>query len=1172
MEDLLKTLQNRCYPKGGAGGNDIAVRYVMDGNDAYLYPAVLKTTSLFVEAEDKSLGALSLTALNSLSKLAAGLQDEYRAALRRNDLVGAQRIKKSIEGAQETLTKAAYHFVPFSSFVPALDFSSVASASALQQRGLLQRDEKIVYDEIDFMGMWRDNLLVKIQKMCEDLGDFSIVKGTNDPQSSVRRDFSLAADWGNVCYRRDALYGQMEEGETATTKEEERKRRAYLESGQVLDDIDENIHVLQGYGRIVYNRAPQKQREQAVYRNLFLAYPGCFTFEYFDVELPPLADRISTAAPLLNALLSGLPLYENRPTNETVFVILDLPTRLERTNQIFFPGIYRLDRTIFLTLKHDLNRTVAVRSDFRQHGGELVYAEHVYFRANFDPQQQTERKRTAGKTYYAGNANLFMAVSADKRTTSVRANDPKRHLLGFVVCCLAKSAYVGERVEAIEYNDKVGSLKGCGIRYEKDAIDQILVQRVLRNDFFGIPEHQVVVVETKNSDTKDIFYDEVRNGLVVDYLCAAQPGLKCPPSLGFTDAPYDPPPSPGFFLLGYALVYYAKYSPTSLTLYTRRWTYKGVLYAEATIANYYNKSFGLQFVPEQTKRAEFLSTTQKVKRRIGTELGLDGLLRTKTPEWFEQQRTLAETLNEDPDMCHFFTLLADAVDDKGLVDWDRVSASPLFDSTFYTPYRTVANRKVASDGRMFRFYPSLAELEMRLVQQFLKLVARQKEKEAEQKKGAAESGGTESDDDADTSIASRAVRGAEETQSVETSRFEDMQFRYQDTLVPENDALEKFAAEVERRAREEANADTKNRGWDGLPDERKAELRTKHANAMIGAERDRAEIETWDDAIDELALLSSAPFSESAPSSRAPSIVVSPVRTSFRTPSIIASALSPTRSLAVSVSLPPTAAEEEELLESDEDEEERSEGECVEEDLLDDEGDDEEEDEDLLESEQDEESGDLWECFEKRGIEVDVRRRRVATETETRVEVEGKYGGELVTVLLNEEGEGGVESETGKKIHNKMAALGLAPRILLSFRCRGREGSGEETQIVITEKWPVSLEKLQKAGAKHRAAIEDVKKRMENEVLAALNENGVVHGNITPEKIVFRKPSANERKVRIGLIGWENAFEPAALLAKSKYALTQKVREAKKLNGLEGTRLNDAFDVDVKTVERIFSS
>lgn len=839
IDHLIQSLRKRCYRSNGrqfVGANDVAVRYVMDGNEQYLYPNVLLAASLFQEKnvntdslypqradqrdDVEQLASLSLVSLGALAQIASDMRAQMDAAEARGDVNTARFIEKSILSAQNMLLLASDRFPHLTSLLPALDSRGSQPLPLLPAIKNDDRDEpSVAYRDVHYASVWRDNLLSQIQSMCAYMGNYEIVKGTNAARSAARRNFDSIADWQDACHRRDQLYNSRDADEI------------YAQREQVVDDIDQNRHVLSGVGRLVrrkwteneargvggrrWDRSQEYEMDDAdEISRLFLAFPGCFLYKRFPVD----------------TRLRNAPLYPGVERNRAVFVSVDKPTLIERTNEVLPAGYYRLDRTIFLTLQDTNGRTIAVRSDYREADGRLRYAERHYSEPNFaDPDAAPAR------IYHAGNASLFMALQRDS----------DRHLLGFWLGCMAKNANIGQPEYAIQYNSRVGKLPDCRVRCAGAAVERIVIDEVPRRMLYSrgrtLPPHRVVrLVLSTDSRYGDAKYGEIRNGLLVDFFCAAQPGPRCPPSLPHAAADFEPVAGVGLFLFFYALVYYSKYSPASLNLYVRRWSTRDAsssqIFAESTIAHYYNKHFGLQFVPTKSalRGGNHLHDKSQVRAQIAKEIGLDYMRQEYAETFRRPPLPLDALLDKHPEFCHFYTLLRDAQASDGTVDLRKLTEAPLFRSDFNWPPDEREEATMAQDnpeievshGRMFRFYPHLAELEMRVVEQFLGFVDR-----------------------------------LEKTRQLEPETASRLRSRYQSTLVPDNDALQRFADTVEQRARQEFrvaflqnvrnNPDDWEREWERADNEQAKALRTKHANQMIAIERNRASQIAWDESVDE---------------------------------------------------------------------------------------------------------------------------------------------------------------------------------------------------------------------------------------------------------------------------------------------------------------------------------
>ena len=333
------------------------------------------------------------------------------------------------------------------------------------------------------------------------------------------------------------------------------------------------------------------------------------------------------------------------------------------------------------------------------------------------------------------------------------------------------------------------------------------------------------VVRTQGTQAATQEKDDVRDGLSVEFLCGARRGARCPPMLPAPPEERRQHHGVGFFLMSYALAYYSRYRPTSVSLYTRRWCSRpanggkkqattSAAYADGSIVHYYQKHFGLQFVPQKT---QLLDTKDAVTKAIVREIGLQ-YLQSEYPDHFSSSSVNRdELLNEAPEFCHIYNLLA-AVSKQGISLSTITTASgnsSMFDSNYQWSEEAAETAKapppqnsvlVESIGFMFRHYPHLVELNMRLLEQFSALVKRKREKQ----------------------------------QPLEE---EEEYYRFGEPLRADNDAMQRFADRVEtdalqRFANREYDGDVEaaKSDWEQLDDDDAAQYRESAAADFLKEE------------------------------------------------------------------------------------------------------------------------------------------------------------------------------------------------------------------------------------------------------------------------------------------------------------------------------------------------
>ena len=710
LQRLFEYLQSRCYAGPGqinstysSGAvvpterivNDTVTNYLMDNLDAYVYPNLVYALLLQTDNEnDKNLQLLRnrtwlqhRAELRDLKHSMVTLESQIAAARQTNNqslLQGLQRAKDLSNNRLARLTTGQDGYPHLTRLLKATanaDDYVPPIKSAKNQR---------------FLEDWRASLLLHIQSMCATLDNYEIVKGTGEARSQERVNFVNSA-WTDACYRQNS--------------DEDRH-------GVLPDDNDSvDLDVFRGIGRLVTMEDDSATTEDALepIRNLFMAFPDCFTYERFD---------------LTNAGRIPRPISDphGRKSNQLIVLKIEKPIVVQRTNAVIQPGAYRLDRTIFLTIKNG-NRTVAVRSNYCETDtGKLRFAERHYANANFSGKEKVLR------TYYAGTANMFFAVpraaNADEK--------PKSVLLGYWIGGLWKTSHLNYSTAEIRYNQNTGSLPKCQTLHGELSTNYILLDEREVDPEYGLPEHTIVTIEPNERTGKyrsDAKYAVVENGLSVEYLCAAQPGKRCPYGLPPSTAPFDKHESVGAFLFFYALVYYSKHNLSSLNLYVRVWDYEvnrwAFRVASGSIANYYNTQFGLNFVPfakQVDEKDEPWKDRSEASAEIEKEIGWN-YMRKKYANVFEQSErgelTLDALLQNYAEFCNFFTLLLAVTDKNKIVHLSKVSDLPLFQSNYYA-LDSGEDERTLTNGRMFRHYPHLAELEMRIVNHYLRTLKRMK--------------------------------------------------------------------------------------------------------------------------------------------------------------------------------------------------------------------------------------------------------------------------------------------------------------------------------------------------------------------------------------------------------------------------------------------------------------
>lgn len=541
------------------------------------------------------------------------------------------------------------------------------------------------------------------------LGNYKIYDGC---QAKWRQDISKE-DWERVCYQRDLFFGSNDQ--------------TYQEFEVVLDDLDENVDVFRGQGRCVYD-LPGNEVYAETLTHLFMAFPNCFTWTYFSKE--------ERARQTFQATFYDVRAQMMRPY---FIVTLTEPLHVRRLNLIYRPGLYRLERTIFLTLKHSHVRTQAICSAYCHENGTPVYWDTVYKQPVWAHLAANAREDQISKEQPAGTARMYLAAKID-------AND-EPELLGFWVGSYSCRAYMFTINNIyVDCNQHLNQVEGARVartvgaryrlRFDENVslpnIDGTVTSAYLEpvcNDATIDDKHRACIFDA----------DDVHSGVTVEYLCAASP----------KNLTRDSPRAVAFYLFMYAIVDMYFTNIKSLTLWARRWASrttfcaktKGNLragqmdhhYTSASVAHFYNKQFGMELLPHQFigPGAWPLDSRDRVQSSLLVATGLMYIWQ----RWSTLLQVCHLKYRPDemvmilPELHNFYNAMMDARNRSGYVDFDALFNLPLYvdSNNFCWKHDDVDEQSedcswrenhIVGNGYMFRYYPTLEEMGERIDQEF----------------------------------------------------------------------------------------------------------------------------------------------------------------------------------------------------------------------------------------------------------------------------------------------------------------------------------------------------------------------------------------------------------------------------------------------------------------------
>lgn len=548
----------------------------------------------------------------------------------------------------------------------------------------------------------------RIQIHAHLLGDYKIYDGFE----AAWRQNVAKEDWERVCYQRDPLFGSKDE--------------TYEEFEMVLDDFDENVDVFRGIGRCVYD-LPGNQVYAETLTSLFMAFPNCFTWTYFSKE--------ERAGQAFQVTFYDVNAKVMRPY---FFVALTEPLHVQRLNLIYRPGLYRLERTIFLTLKHSHVRTQAICSPFCHENGTPVYWDTIYKEPVWAHLAANAREDQICKEHPAGTARMYLAAKIDSE------NVP--HLLGFWVGSYSCRAYMftinNIYVDCNQYLNQVANAhvaRTSGARYYLRRDENVTLPNIV-GPVTSVCLEPVCNDAVAFDDKRRIFdADEVHSGVTVEYLCAASP----------KNLSRDSPRAVAFYLFMYAIVdmYYTNIK--SLTLWARRWASRTTYcskakdnlragqmdhhYTSASVAHFYNKQFGLELLPHQFigRDAWPLDSRDRVQSSLLVATGLMYIWQ----RWSTLLQVCHAKYRPDemvmilPELHNFYNAMMDARNRSGYVDFDALFNSPLYvdSNNFCWKHDDVDDQSedcswrenhIVGNGYMFRYYPTLEEMGERIDYEF----------------------------------------------------------------------------------------------------------------------------------------------------------------------------------------------------------------------------------------------------------------------------------------------------------------------------------------------------------------------------------------------------------------------------------------------------------------------
>ena len=777
---LRDNVAQQCFSaERPTGDNGTLARYVLDRQEDRLYPhvtteALLRAASRAAAPDDgdarlhvapqcaplnklhqvliRELDSLNGTLLNIEQVLIDTLRDA-RQQLRNREPVDpvVRKLDAALENVRAVIGEQLSRFPALSTRLPAVTIDERAMAAPAETR----------VGEVDHAA--RDALLQRIQNAAAVMGRFRVIRGTDEAFARKRANLKDVRIWHQLCHRldRDPTYKPYKQFPDV-----------------VVDDIEQNTFVLRGTGRLVSFWLANGTREEhrTFVKNLFLLYPGRFTFKHYPLP----SSAIQLRKPIDKYVQDNIPVdaHPDWPKNidlsNRVFIRLDLPTLVEETNQVLLAGFYRIDLTNYLTFHN--NRTVAIRSAYREHKtGRLRFAEYRLQKAIFDDWETQHKEDNIVSARYAGNANIFLAVDEQ---------DDQVDLLGYWVGTIEYELMrMSQSAMEIRVNHSVGLVgeqvrdpivHTCQVR-EPDAwqsdVDIRPVSRFLSSgerQLFNVVRLNHVNDSRERVDIRESLAGSVHRALFVDFFCAAPAGRQScfidrtrqspsssPATRPIIGAPKERYVAP--LLLLYVITYYTVHGVDAVMLYTRMWQPRLKLqakmeqmsFASSLVANFYYQTIGLQFVPfiniaqrETAKVRRYrddnialdveqrtLFAESDVRQQIALETGLLHLLERQSPngedtigEWIAKDNVTYQDLRQhDDDFCYVEPLIRAAADRRtGIIDSNKLLSAPVLYSNYfwrypdYMPADDDDDFKRESDGLMFRYYPTLAELQERL--------------------------------------------------------------------------------------------------------------------------------------------------------------------------------------------------------------------------------------------------------------------------------------------------------------------------------------------------------------------------------------------------------------------------------------------------------------------------
>lgn len=447
---------------------------------------------------------------------------------------------------------------------------------------------------------------------------------------------------------------------------------------------DAVLGVLAGTGRQLTR---EELAEEKSIRRLFLAEPGCFQI---------LAYHRDSKEPI-----------DQKSVQHAAIVRVARP-HVTLTHAVLAPGTYIVGKTIYMP-GIEKGIAVAVRShvleDVPAHrlsrGGERaqkpLYETHVYDAAQVEhiltlnPSHWSDvYALTPTATLHAGNATLFMAAFATSASTDVARDDTARlQPLGYVVA---------------------GNAGRCLTRLSTEQVEQSSGYTVRDCKFYT----QTVYTASLELDA-----------LYIHSLCGSNAGGSGGGAVAHANRAVQRairPRGVGYFLMAQALAYHARAQPSGVLMNVRSsdTVALGERTVDASVAFYYYRHFDLRFVAQSADMVAQVCGLKSIESHY-----------LKSKEVVTKRQ-----LKQDGVYAHLCNIVS-CLQERKTSEHSPISVRELCGSTPETEcYRFLhdfvprlstssAAPLVAlnANGLMFRTYPHMVEVRMRLLQHFDKLCA-----------------------------------------------------------------------------------------------------------------------------------------------------------------------------------------------------------------------------------------------------------------------------------------------------------------------------------------------------------------------------------------------------------------------------------------------------------------